>query len=59
MGRGDRRHSIKSMQRKGQRKKKARLRRKSEERAARFAASGKGLEKKARTARKPAAPAAS
>lgn len=55
MGRGDRRHSIKSMQKDGQRKKKARLKKKASERAARFAATGKSTEKKPRAARKPAA----
>jgi hypothetical protein len=44
-------------QRKSQAKKKAREKRALAERAARFAAAGKPAEKKARTARKPAATA--
>lgn len=58
MGKGDRRHSIKMMQRKGQAKLKAKARRLATERAARIAAAGAATEKKSRTARKPT-PAAS
>ena len=58
MGKGDRRHSQKSIQRAGQRKKKARAAKTLAERAARFASVGKAAEKKTRT-RKPSAAAPS
>ena len=56
MGKGDRRHSQFSLQRAGQKKKKARLAKRIAESKAR--AAGKATEKK-RPARKAAAPAAS
>lgn len=55
MGKGDRRHSQKALQRKGQRKLKARIKKAAGERQARFAASTKATEKKRPARRSPAA----
>ena len=56
MGKGDRRHSNKSLQHKAQRKKKARIARQAAERKPK--AAGKPAEKKPRARKAPAAPAA-
>ncbi len=56
MGKGDRRHSNKALQRKAQRKKKERLARQAAERKPK--AAGKSTEKKPRARKTPAAPAA-
>ncbi|MBL8603858.1 MAG: hypothetical protein JNK72_18170 [Myxococcales bacterium] len=53
MGKGDRRHSQKMIQRKGQKKLKSRLRKAREERLARHAAAGQAAEKKTARPRRP------